>query len=83
MSTPFLIGFTQSLLARLLADGLVAIAPSDHERVQVYVSNYLGTVARGGSLLSSLDAALLSCPEVEEVYCDLDRLKEVVEDLQG
>lgn len=83
MSTPFLMGFTQSLLPRLVADGLVAIAPSDVETVQLYLANYLATVARGGSLLSSVDAALLACPEVEEVFFDLDALKEVVEDLKG
>ncbi len=83
MSTPFLMGFTQALVPRLVADGLVAIAPSDVERVQIYLANYLGQVARGGSLLSSVDAALLACPEVEEVFFDLETLKDVVEDLRG
>jgi hypothetical protein len=76
-------GFTQALVVRLVDDGLVAIAPSDVERVQVYLANYLGTVARGGSLLSSVDAALLDCAEVEEVFFDLEILKDVVEDLKG
>ena len=71
MSTPFLMGFTQTLIPRLIDEGLVAVAPSNVERVEVYLANYLGQVARGGSLLSSVDAALLACPEVEEVFFDL------------
>ena len=83
MSTPFLMGFATSLVHRLHAEGLLDIADGHHERVAVYVANYLGTVARGGSLLSSVEAALLACDEVEEIYADLDALKAVVEDLQA
>jgi hypothetical protein len=83
MSTPFLIDFAHSLIPRLIEEGHIAVAPADVETVETYVSNYLATVARGGSLLSSVDKALLACAEVEEVFCDLRALKRVVEDLQA
>ncbi|HHO53516.1 MAG TPA: hypothetical protein ENK18_22265 [Deltaproteobacteria bacterium] len=82
MSTSFLLGFSQALIARLRADGLVEITEGQIPRVEVYLTNYLDTRARGCSLLSSVEAALLACPEVEELYVDLEQLKELVEDLR-
>lgn len=79
--TPFLTGFAETLIVRLLAEGSIEIAEPDRDRVILFVANWLGTRARGGSLLSSLEAALLACPEVGELYADLDRLKAVVDDL--
>ncbi len=82
MSTSFLMGFSEALIDRLLAEGLLEVAPGGRDRVVIYVANYLGTVARGGSLLSSVEAALLGCDAVEELYADLDQLKDLVEDLK-
>lgn len=82
MSTSFLLGFSRALIARLSADGLIEIADDQVPRVEVYLTNYLDTRARGHSLLSSVEAALLSCPEVDELYTDLEQLKELVEDLR-
>jgi len=81
MSTPFLFGFAQALVDRLLAEELLLVQEGSRDRVVVYLGNYLGKVARGGSLLSSVDAAFLACPEVEEVFVDLEGLKAIVEDL--
>ncbi|MEZ4239099.1 MAG: hypothetical protein R3F59_23690 [Myxococcota bacterium] len=62
--TPFLTGFSEALIGRLVAADAIEIAPADRDRVVLYVANWLGTRARGGSLLSSVEAALLACPEV-------------------
>jgi hypothetical protein len=79
--TPFLTRFSERLVVRLVAEGAVEIAELDRDRVVLFVANWLGTRARGGSLLSNVEAALLACPEVGELYADLDRLKAVVDDL--
>jgi hypothetical protein len=83
VSTPFLASFAESVVTRLIDDRLVEIAPGAHGRTVLFVANWLGTNARGGSLLSGLEAALLACPEVVELYADLERLKAIVDDLGG
>jgi hypothetical protein len=59
------------------------VEPGSEARVVLYVANWLGTVARGGSLLSNVEKALLACPEVTECYASLDDLKVLVEGLQA
>ena len=83
MSTPFLMSFSMALVARLERERLLELALGQRERVVIYVANYLDTIARGGSLLSNVEAALLACPEVEELYADIDELKRIVEDLEA
>ena len=82
MSTPFLFGFSAALVDRLLAEGLVEVQEGGRDRAVTFVGNYLGKVARGGSLLSSVDAALLQCDVGDEVFVDVDGLKAIVEDLK-
>ena len=82
MSTPFLVGFSESVVARLLDGGLVEVEPGAEARVVLFVANWLGSVARGGSLLSNVEKALLACPEVTECYADLDDLPGLVEELR-
>lgn len=81
MTTPFLAAFAESVLGRLSASHLVELAPGGTDRAVLFVANWLGTEARGGSLLSGLEAALLACPEVVELHADLDDLKQIVEAL--
>lgn len=81
MSTPFLAGFAEAVVRRLVGEAAIEIAPGADDRVIWFVANWLDIHARGGSLLSSLEAALLACPEVVEVFADIDRLKAVVDDL--
>ena len=83
MSTPFLVGFAQAVVTTLLAEKLLDVEPGGEVRVVLFVANHLGTVAQGGSLLSALEKALLTCPEVRELYADLDTLKVVVEGLKA
>ena len=81
MSTSFLAGFADTVVRRLVDEGAIEVSPGASERVVWFVANWLDTRARGGSLLSHLEAALLACPEVVEIFADIDRLKAVVDDL--
>lgn len=83
MSTPFLVGFAEALISALLAERLVDLEPGGEVRAVLFVANWLGTVGQGTSLLSSVEKALLQCPEVHELYADLDTLKVVVEGLKA
>lgn len=83
MSTPFLVGFAQAVVTALLEEKLLDVEPGGEVRVVLYVANHLGAVGQGSSLLSALEKALLTCPEVRELYADLDSLKVVVEGLKA
>lgn len=81
MTTPFLTTFSERVLARLMTDRLITIDEAAVDRVVLFVANWLGSREPGSSLISSLEAALLACTEVDEVFADLDDLKSVVDDL--
>ena len=82
MTTPFMMRFAEGVVDRLTADHLAEIAPGGRARVVTFVADFLATSAQGGSLISGLEQALLGCPEVLELYADLDRLKQLVDDLR-
>lgn len=80
MTTDFLMGFSRSLVAQLVAEEQLEV--STHvDSVVVYLASRLGSLGEGKSLLSSVERALLDCPDVDEIYFDLDGLKEIVEGL--
>lgn len=81
MSTPFLIGFTSTVVTHLLAAGLVEIAPDREDHVVAFVADHLAGLRTGHSLISSLVAGLLACPDVEELYADDESLKELITEL--
>ncbi len=81
MSTPFLVGFAEAVVSLLLDAGLVEIHSGARSRVVVFVADWLSTEARGGSLLTHLERALLACPDVDELYADVDDLKRLVDGL--
>lgn len=81
MSTPFLVGFAERVVDRLLADDLVVLASGGRTAAVLFVAEFLATTAQGGSLISGLEQALIRCPQVDELYADLDRLKQLVDDL--
>ena len=81
MSTPFMMRFAESVVDRLIAEKLAEIAPGGRAAVVTFVAGFLATSAQGGSLISGLEQALLRCPEVLELYADVDRLKQLVDDL--
>lgn len=81
MSTPFLATFSERVVLKLVEDQLVEIAHADVDRTILFVANWLGTRDAGASLLSSLLGALLACPEVQEVFVDIEGLKGIVDAL--
>ncbi len=83
MSTPFLTQFAQSMVDRLLSEQLVEIELGSRPNVVVHVAAHLGGVGSGGSLISEMDRALLTCDDVVELYADAEQLKELVVDLRG
>lgn len=84
MTTPFLAGFAEAIVDRLLEAHLLELVPSQdaRDRTILFVANWLGTRNQGASLISSLEAGLLACAEVVELYADLERLKAIVDDLR-
>ena len=83
MSTPFLVGFTREIVARLLAEGLLDVTWGGEERVIRFVAGELAAVPPGGSLITSLARSLIRCPDVQELYADDERLKGLVQDLES
>lgn len=83
MSTPFLIGFTGAVLAELKGEGLVEVQPGREESVIQFVAHHLGRVSESGSLISSMAAALLDCPDIIELYADDAELKRVITELRS
>jgi hypothetical protein len=61
--------------------GLPLPVPGGETRAMLYVANALAAAGEGRQLLSSLEKALLECPEVNELFADRDTLKVVVEGL--
>ena len=80
MTTPFLLAFSTAVLVELERSKKVELNGAT-ERVAIYLANYLGTKARGGSLISGISAALVSCPEVEELFADNEEIKRIVDNL--
>lgn len=81
MTTPFMMRFAESVVDRLVAENLAELAPGGRAAAVTFVAGFLATSAQGGSLISGLEHALLACPDVLELYADLDRLKQLVDDL--
>ena len=81
MTTPFMMRFAENVVDRLVAEKLAEITPGGRAAVVTFVAAFLATSAQGGSLISGLEQALLKCPEVTELYADVDRLKQLVDDL--
>ena len=83
MSTPFLVRFAESLVGRLLAAGLLELRPGAAVDVVSFLAERLAEAPSGSSLLSTVEKALLACPDVIELYADLDTLKAEVEALRA
>ena len=81
MSTPFLWGFTEVLVAKLIELSLLDIVEGQQSQVVGFVAEYLNTSARGGSVISSFSTALIRCPFVNELYADDLQIKEIIDDL--
>ncbi len=81
MSTAFLHAFSRSVVDALEAEDGLEIVVGSRERVVGYVAEGLARVGQGGQLVSALVAALVSCPDVIELYADDEALKALIEDL--
>ncbi|MEO0602685.1 MAG: hypothetical protein AAF211_14680, partial [Myxococcota bacterium] len=66
----------------LLTNQRLELRPGRADEVAQFVAERLEGAREGSSLLSSLEAALLACADVEELYADLDELKDLVEGLR-
>jgi len=82
MSSSFLIGFAQAVVDQLRMRGWAELCEGRAADVVAFVARRLGEAREGSSLISSLERALLACPDVEELYADLDQLKDLVDDLR-
>lgn len=80
MSSPFLHTFVESVVVALV-DREELVLVGERQVVVAFVAERLGTAGEGRSLISTLGAALVACPEVDELYADDDRLKELVTDM--
>jgi hypothetical protein len=74
--------FSQKVITKLEAEGLIELSEPTPVVIE-YVAKYLNELSRGGSLISELVSALLSCPGVDELFADDEALKRCLEDLQG
>lgn len=83
MSTPFLIHFSAGLVARLLKDESMEIDEGTSEQVAGYLANYLASSPSHSSLISRVAEGLLECPQVQELYADNEKLKALIESLDG
>jgi hypothetical protein len=82
MSTPFLTQFSGSLVADLMAQDLLDVKTGHHAEVVSYLAAYLHKNRAGRSLLSTVEAGLITCGDVEEFYADQQTLKGIVETLK-
>jgi hypothetical protein len=83
MSTPFLIDFSTSLVAALLRDELLEVTPGSERAVVAFLADWLARNGKGRSLISLAAQGLLASPDVEELYADNDRIKDVIDGLRG
>ena len=82
MSSPFLVGFSRAVLDALQREDLVEVREGRRDHAARYVAGHLASVERG-SLISSLARGLIACPDIDELYADDDRLKQIVTDLES
>lgn len=80
MSRPVLERFSASLVDQLVQRELLIVGPAGNAAVAAYVAERLAAV-NAGSLLSTVEAALLASDDVEEVFVDLEQLKALVDDM--
>lgn len=81
MSTTFLLGYATALVHALLEQELLEVATGTEQSVVVFVAEYLAEHRDGQSLISLTARALLACGDVDELYADNERLKDVVDGL--
>lgn len=82
MPTAFMTGFATAICARLIADHRLELAPgADPAEVAAFVAEALTRRSQFAGLVTSLSAALIACPAVEELFADDAELQQLVNDL--
>jgi hypothetical protein len=81
MSSPFLLGFVEAVVGRLVTDDRIEIRAGGEAEVVRVIAARLATATQGESLISTLSSALIACEFVEELYADDAELKDLVTDL--
>ena len=78
VSTPFLQTFAAAVVRQLLADGLLEVRRGDEVAVADFVAAHLGGLKPGAQLVSSINAALIQCPMVDELYADKRQIGDII-----
>ena len=82
MVSKFLLGFSESFVGRLLADGRLQLVPgAETPEVVTFVAEQLADQEPGQSLIAALAGALEACPAVEEIFADDEELREAANDV--
>lgn len=75
-----LLAFGAAVVRHLLDRELLEIEPDSEVEVARFVATHLGQLRGPSSLISSVSAGLLACPEVLELYADDQTLKLLIDD---
>ena len=81
MSAQFLEAFVSRVLHDLVRSDRIEIMPNSHDKIVKEVGAVLGKSGTGSSLISTFVTALISNPNVEELYAENDEIKEMIVDL--
>ncbi len=80
MASPFLVAFTESVVLTLVQRGQLVLC-GEQVVVVRYVAERLGEAGQGRSLITTLAAALVACPQVEELFASDEVLKDLVTEM--
>ena len=75
-------GFSESYVARLIADGHLCLAEgAKAEEVSDFVAAQLAEQESGQTLIAALAQALEECPSVDELYADDETLRDLANEV--
>jgi len=80
VSTPFLTAYAHAVVQSLIASDLLLVS-GDPSQVAAYVAADLSRDAPGRSVIASTSAALIACPDVEELFADDADIKAIMDDM--
>jgi len=80
VSTPFLAAYAHAIVQSLVASDLLLLSGDPHQ-VAAYVAADLARDSPARSVVASTAAALIACPDVEELFADDDDIKAIMDDM--
>ena len=83
MGSPFLLAFSDAVITALLQRKQLELNTDDPRALIREVAEALSGAKQGSSLISTLSKALISSPDVEELWADDETLKELITDLDA